>query len=600
MNTNTSVIQITEEKSQVEVRSRNRRLLLVEPYPEDSPYRFTEMERRILWFPKLSLPVIAAYTPDNWDITFVDEAVDRLDFNLDVDLVGISAQMTCYAPRAYQISARFRARGIKTVIGGTHVTYEQEEAARHADVIMVGESEEMWPQVVKDFEAGRLEKFYRMAEFPDMNQYRFPRIDLWRQDGYMTTHCIQTTRGCHFKCEFCSVSPFNGEQSRRRPVSHVVAEIQRIKEQRHSWLINKMTSGPYGQRFLASLRVFSGMENRTIFAFVDDLHNSNREYCKALWTALIPLNIRWGAQCTLFLGDEPDLVSLAAQSGCVSMFVGLESIIEESIDETNKPFNRVAQYEREIKCFHDHGIMLNPGIIFGFDHDDVSVFPRTVEFLERNRMELAYFNIATPLPGTALFERMKAGGRILHYNWEHYDGKHVVFQPTKMSVEELQEGFFWANQKFFSWPSIMQRVWGTRQRFVSRLAMNYAFRHLVRRTAPKGSVPKRGILVARMLKRWQRRFSDWKLDLALEGKVLSISLEFMYADRQRFLLWLTKNAVRYIQRYGGEVRFRHLESEQAKRPNGTFVAQLHEMVEKINPKLRFTHDVPTSTITLSP
>jgi hypothetical protein len=188
------------------------------------------------------------------------------------------------------------------------------------------------------------------------------------------------------------------------------------------------------------------------------------------------------------LGDEPDLVKLAAESGCVSMFVGLESIVEESIDETNKPFNRVPQYEREIKCFHDHGIMLNPGVIFGFDHDDEAVFARTVEFLVKNNLELAYFNIMTPLPGTPLFERMKAGGRIFDHDWAHYDGKHVVFWPKRMSPETLQEGFFWANHRFFSYDSIFRRLFYTRQRIPARLAMNLAFRHLVKRTAPKGSL----------------------------------------------------------------------------------------------------------------
>ena len=378
----------------------------------------------------------------------------------------------------------------------------------------------------------------------------------------------------------------------------MVAEIQRIKERRHSRLIQQMTSGPYGQRFLASFRVFSGMEDRSIFAFVDDLHNSDRGYCRKLWEALIPLKIRWGAQCTLFLGDEPDMVELAAKSGCVAMFVGMESIIPGSIEEMNKPFNRIHLYKKQIQCFHDYGIMVNPGMIFGSDHEDESVFPRTVEFLIKNKVELAYFNILTPLPGTELFKRMERDGRIFDRNWAHYDGKYVVFQPKKMSREVLQQGFFWANHQFFGWPSIGQRIWGTRQRVVSRIAMNVAFRHLTKRTAPKGSVPGQGMLLARMVKRWQKRFSDWKLDLQLEGKVLVISLEFMYADRQ-FLLWLTKNAIRYIQRYSGIVRFQHLPSEKALRPNGTFVGQLRDVVTQINSNLRLSHDVTSGTITLS-
>ena len=484
--TSSPLIQMNPPPSSVAVKSRKRRLLLIEPYPDDSPYRFTEGERHALWFPKLSLPVIAAYTPDHWDVTFIDESVEPVDFNLDVDLVGISAQMTCYAPRAYQLAQKFRARGIKTVIGGTHVSYCPDEAIQYADTVMIGESEATWPQALADFEAGRMQPFYRMETFPNLDEYRFPRVDLFRHDAYMTSSCIQTTRGCHFECEFCSVSPYNGKNSRRRPVAHVVDEIQRIKDRRRSQIMDKMVSGPYGQRFLASLKVFTGIEDGTIFAFVDDLHNSSRTYCKELWTALKPLKIKWGAQCTLFLGDEPDMVKLAAESGCVSMFVGMESIFEESIDETNKPFNRVEQYEREIACFHEHGVMLNPGVIFGFDHDDESVFPRTVDFLIKNNLELAYFNIMTPLPGTPLFDRMKAEGRIFDFDWANYDGKHVVYWPKRMSPETLQDGFFWANHHFFGLPSIFRRLFYTRQRIPARLAMNLAFRHLVKRTAPKG------------------------------------------------------------------------------------------------------------------
>ncbi len=478
--------------------NRKRLLLLIDPYPEDNPYRINAKEMQVIWFPKLSLPVIAARTPKTWDVRIIDESqtivrkalIDEViqERGAENIFVGISTQMTCYTPRAYEIADQFRARGVKVGLGGTHATYLPEEAKEHADTVVKFEADEIWSNVISDFEKGTLQPFYEMESYPTMENYPHPRIDLLPQGCYMTNQCLQTTRGCHFECEFCSVSPFNGKSSRRRSVDDVVAEIQRIKEWRRNQLVERMIKGPIWHRIGTGLRILTGIEDGAIFAFVDDLHNSNREYCKKLWTALKELNIKWGAQCTLFLGSEPEMVKLAAESGCVAMFVGLESISEEVLTEMNKPFNKEKKYADQIKCFHDHGIMVNPGIIFGADADDESVFENTVEFLIKNRVELAYINISTPLPGTVLFERLKAEGRIFDWNWAHYDGKHVVYYPKRMTPEVLLEGFFWANRQFFSIPSILTRMSSTSQRILSRWMMNWRFRHLVHRTCPKGQL----------------------------------------------------------------------------------------------------------------
>ena len=476
--------------------SRKRLLLLIDPYPEDNPYRIDSKEMQVIWFPKLSLPVIAAQTPNTWDVRIIDESqtivreklVDEVirERGAENIFVGISTQMTCYTPRAYEIADQFRARGVKVSLGGTHATYLPEEAKEHADTVVRFEADEIWAKVISDFEKDALQPLYEMESYPTLDQYPHPRIDLLPRGCYMTNQCLQTTRGCHFECEFCSVSPFNGKSSRRRTVEDVVAEIQRIKEWRRNELVEKMITGPIWHRIGTGLRILTGIEDGTIFAFVDDLHNSNREYCKKLWAALKELNIKWGAQCTLFLGSEPEMVKLAAESGCVAMFVGMESINEDVLTEMNKPFNKEKKYADQIQCFHDHGIMVNPGIIFGSDADDESVFENTVEFLNKNRVELAYINISTPLPGTVLFDRLKAEGRIFDWDWSHYDGKHVVYYPKRMTPEVLQEGFFWANRKFFSIPSILTRMSSTSQRIPSRWIMNWRFRHLVYRTCPKG------------------------------------------------------------------------------------------------------------------
>lgn len=462
-----------------------RRLLLVDPYPRNNPYHLTAAERRAVWFPKLSLPTIAAYTPETWDVDLVDEAVEDIDFDDPCEMVGLSI-MTCYAPRAYEIAAEFRKRGKTVVMGGVHPTYCPEEALQHCDAIVCGEAEDLWPELIADYEAGRMKREYRMTAFPSLENYRSPRVELLSPDAYMTRQCSFTTRGCHFDCEFCSVSPFNGKTTRRRPVQEVVKEIVQVQRWVRSELIERISNEPFWQALRTTFRIRVGIEDGGIVAFVDDLHNSNRAYCRELWNALKPLKIKWGCQATLFLGDDEEMVKLAAESGCVSVFVGMESLDEDCLEETNKPFNRVQKFSQQIKMFHDYGIMVNPGIVFGFDNDDESVFERAVEFLTKNRVELAYFNVLTPLPGTALYDRYDKAGRIFDRDWAKYDGKHVVFQPSRMTPEQLQEGFYWANHQFYSLPNIWYRLAGTQQRLIARWEMNREFRKLVKRACPKG------------------------------------------------------------------------------------------------------------------
>jgi radical SAM superfamily enzyme YgiQ (UPF0313 family) len=522
----------------IQSRDKTRTLLLVDPYPRNNPYHLSASERRAVWFPKLSLPVIAAYSPPHWDVLLVDEAVQDVDFDQSCDLVGLSV-MTCYAPRAYEIATEFKRRGKTVVMGGVHPTYCPDEALRYVDAIVCGEAEELWPRLVADFEAGALKRLYKMDQFPALENYLSPRVELLSPDAYMTRQCSFTTRGCHFDCEFCSVSPFNGKTTRRRPVTEVVRELTHIKQWIRSELVERMRGGSLWQAIMTGLRIRIGIEDGTIFAFVDDLHNSNRAYCRELWEALKPLKIKWGCQSTLFLGDDGEMVKLAAESGCVSVFVGMESLDEDCLEETNKPFNRVQKFEAEIRMFHDHGIMVNPGIVFGFDNDDESVFERAVEFLVRTRVELAYFNVLTPLPGTALYERYNSTGRIFDRDWAKYDGKHVVYHPSRMTPEQLQEGFYWANHQFYSIPSIWKRLSHTNQRLIPRMEMNRQFRRLVKRACPQGRLSP----VASVLKTLQAKLPTFETDQLIPNALHAIKQRIGEASAQE--LWLNIRTKRH-------------------------------------------------------
>lgn len=430
------------------------RLLLISPEVQSSTFRFTPKEVRAFWFPRLSLPALAALTPPDVEVRIVDECVEGVDFDEPADLVGISL-MTYMAPRGYEIAAAFRSRGTKVVLGGHHPSALPDEAIQHADAVVIGEAEETWPQVIADFKTGRLKKFYRSQARPSLVGLPRPRLDLLKREAYMTANCVQAGRGCPFNCDFCSVTNFFGNTFRLRPVEEVVAEVKAL---------------PGNHLF-----------------FVDDNIAGNKAYARRLFQALIPLGKKWASQSSLNLAEDPELLALAARSGCSGLFVGIETLSQAALEGVGKSFNRVQRYEECISRFHDHGILLDAGIIFGLDEDDESVFERTVEFLRRNRVGLALFNILTPLPGTALYQRLLREGRIFDRNWAHYDGRHVVFEPRHMTPEVLQEGFYWACHQFCSYRSILQRVLRPQPYFFSRLYVNYAHRRFVARM-PKGGI----------------------------------------------------------------------------------------------------------------
>ncbi|MBI5194200.1 MAG: B12-binding domain-containing radical SAM protein [Nitrospirae bacterium] len=439
---------------------KKMKVILISPENKKSIYAYNKKDVRSFWFPKLGLPTIAANTPPDVDVSIVDECIEDIDFNVDVDLVGITT-MTYLAPRAYEISEKFRARGVKTVLGGIHTSMCPDEAKQHADSICVGEAEHTWRQLIEDFKLGQMKPVYKQDELPDLAGLPVPRRELFKPNSYWTTNCVQTSRGCPFTCDFCTVAIFGGNQYRLRPVDEVVEEVRRL--------------------------------NKGFIVFVDDNIAGNKAYAKQLFKALIPLKIQWGSQASLTMSRDPELMELAAKSGCTGLFIGVESISEDNLAAVNKRFNKVSKFKEEFQRFHDYGILIQTGMIFGFDHDDDSIFERTVEFLQENRIELVMFNIITPLPGTGFYNKMNEAGRIIDRDWANYDGRHVVLKPKLMSPETLQEGFWWAYHKFYSYPSMVKRIVPSffkvprKMLIVERLAINWAYRRIIKRI-PEGSL----------------------------------------------------------------------------------------------------------------
>ncbi len=447
------------------------KLLLISPELKESIFSYSKKDVRTFWFPRLSLPVLAALTPPDVEVKLLDESVEKINFDEEVDLVGISV-MTFLAPRAYEIAREFRQRGVKVVLGGIHPTSVPEEAKMHADSVVVGEAEGLWQRLIQDFHRGELKPFYRQNGLPSLENLPHPRRDLLKGDAYLTANCLQASRGCPFGCEFCSVTNFFGNTYRLRPIKDVVRELECM---------------PPGYTI-----------------FVDDNIAGNRKYAMELFETIKPLGIAWGGQSSLKLADDLELLKKAAESGCTGLFLGVESLSQENLKKVKKGFNRVEKYKESIKKFLDHGVSVTAGIIFGFDGDDESVFERTVEFLEENRVAMSTPAILTPLPGTPFYRQMEREGRIFDKNWEHYDGRHVTFYPRLMAPETLQEGYYWVNHRLFSLPSIIKRVVRPSQSYLlARLAINCTFRRMANRI-PKGEISP----IARLLHRLQGTLSS--------------------------------------------------------------------------------------------
>lgn len=375
-------------------------------------------------FSMLSLLAVAAESPPDANLRIIDEQVDEIPWDDSFDLIGITC-MTASAPRAYEIADRFRKRCIPVVLGGMHPTFCPKEAGLHADAIVLGEAEGIWSAVVTDARNRCLKRIYCNTHPPTLKGLRHPSRHFLLSEKYGTIHAVQATRGCPNRCDFCSVSAFHKATQRQRPIEEVIAEITNIPS-----------------RF---------------FIFIDDNLTADKEYASQLFRALIPIRKRWVTQSTIAIAEDLEFVQLTAKAGCVGIFIGIETFSERNLEAVNKGFNRVEKYREAIATLHSHGIGVETGIVFGFDHDDPNVFERTLTMLDKTKIDAAQISIFTPLPGTPRFNSMK--NRIIDFDWSHYDFHHAVFQPCNMSVEDLKDGHDWVTHQFYSLGRIMRRTW---------------------------------------------------------------------------------------------------------------------------------------------
>jgi len=390
------------------------------------------------WTSALTLPYLKALTPPEHEVSFVDELMHDVDLDHPCDVVGITA-MGPQIARAYDLAAAFRAHGRKVVLGGTWVTLTAEESLRHCDAVVAGEAETVWPQVLTDLAAGRSRGIYRgegwipLAGLPTIDYLSLPLLkrDAFRSSALYRMYFhwpIVFSRGCPHPCSYCAVQTYYQRSFRTRPVDDVLADLRTIAS--HG-----------GNRVL----------------FLDDNPIAHPEKAKELFRAMIPLKMKWASQSTINIARDPELLDLAARSGCVSLSIGLESINEDSLAGVRKDFNQARRFAEDIRALRRRGIQVIALIMVGLDGDTPETFARTLRFLVENKISFLKLFTPCPYPGTKYHEEMSKAGRILDGNWARYDYGSALIQPNGMTTDQMLDGFKYVYEGFYSVPSILRR-----------------------------------------------------------------------------------------------------------------------------------------------
>ena len=399
-----------------------------------------------LMIPQLALHILEGLTPSEHQVKTVEEEIADINLDEECDLVGISC-MTSNAPRAYYLAQEFKKREKTVVLGGVHPTILPDEALSNADSVVVGEAEGVWEQLLEDFQFGKLKKIYHVP-IPPLDRYISMEHRKLTKKRLFNVIPVMTTRGCPYNCEFCCVSNIYGTKIRHVPVENVVRDI-------------KESGGK-------------------IFIFLDDNIIGHSEYAKKLFKAIKPLKITWIGQASISFVQDSELMTLAAESGCGALFIGVETISKNQLKRMRKSFNEIIKVEEAIKKVKDLGIHFHASMVFGFDDDTKAVFPETLKFLMKNKISTASFNVLTPYPGTKVYEQFKEEGRLLTTDWKYYDHKTVVFKPKHMTPYELQEGKTWVKKEFSKFSSILKRLPQNISHPLLYLAMNFATRKSVK------------------------------------------------------------------------------------------------------------------------
>ena len=376
----------------------------------------------------LSMALLASLTPPDIDVRFYDDRMEDIPLDEATDLVAISVE-TFTALRAYKIARQFRARGIPVVMGGYHVTLQPDEARSEADSIVLGDAEAVWSQLLLDARRRKLQPVYQGVAGRSLAGLR-PRRELFAPYHYQNITLVEFARGCNFKCDFCSITAFHQASQNHRPARDVVEEMAATGSSR--------------------------------FFVVDDNVVSQPAKVRELCIALAPLGIHWVGQASIHIAEDDELLDLMVRSGCRGILIGMESLDPENLRRMGKSWNIAAGgYEQSLRQFRKHGLAVYGTFVFGYDNDDAALIQRSIDFAREQKLFLAAFNHLIPFPGTPLYRRLEAEGRLLKPRWwldpESRVGD-VTFRPKRMSPDELEALCLDARRQFYSWSSIWQRL----------------------------------------------------------------------------------------------------------------------------------------------
>ena len=404
----------------------------------------------------LQLGVLAALTPKDVEVVLYDDRMEKIPFDEETDLVAITVE-TFTARRAYEISAEYRKRGVKVLIGGMHVKLIPEEVIEHCDSIIIGDAEPVWEEMINDLLNHQLKQRYEGIQPTCPQQNIITRRDLFEGKGYLPITLLQFSRGCNHRCNFCASSVYFHAKHYCRPVEDVIKEIQSQK--------------------------------RKFLFFVDDNIVCNREKAKELFRALIPLKVHWVSQGSIDMLKDEELMRLMVKSGCLGLVIGFESINPESIEQMNKSSNKTGSgnlYESEIKQLRKWGLQTWAAFTVGHDADTVESIRATCDFAIKNKFTFAAFNILMPYPNTELYHKLEKEGRLLYdQKWwlhEEYRFNYASIVPKNMTAEELTEVSFDCRRRFNKWSSIVHRAlefhtnMRTPYRFLTYLIYNPLFK----------------------------------------------------------------------------------------------------------------------------
>lgn len=393
--------------------------------------------------PPLGLLTIVNLVRDEHRVELENENIQDIHYEDTPDLVGISVTVDTL-PRAIRIARRFRKKGCIVVAGGIHITTAYETIPQGVfDALCIGAAEGTWPQIVRDVQSHALKPVYRCEKPLTGDQIVSPAYDFLKKGEYLYCNVVHTSRGCPFRCDFCYNSAA-AHQYVNREIKDVLADIRAV-----------------GSKHIM---------------FIDDNFAGNPKWTKQFLRAILPMHLKWSAAVSINAAYDDELLNLMKRSGCQSLFIGFESINPASVSGVHKVQNHTQDYERAISAIHARGIMVNASFVFGLDGDTPETFRTTLDWIVKNRIETVTSHILTPYPGTALYDRMKAEGRILTNNLELYNTAHVVYRPKGMTKRELYQGYLQIYRDIYSVKNILRRCPESKDIRAAYFLFNFLYR----------------------------------------------------------------------------------------------------------------------------